>query len=254
MLAELRKEGLYMGIPENLVLYAETVCDEAYEISKRLGIKTVLKKPENDILYLKYNGELSVNQGDLELKGDFTRLLNRIKSINSEFLIKAAKPSPQNMTAIDATAGMGEDSLLLAAAGYRVIMYEYDPVIYELLRDALNRAGDIKELSETVKRMELKCEDSIGAMQRLDFAPEVILLDPMFPKRSKSALVKKKFQLLKMLEKPCANGGELLNAAIAAHPGKIIIKRPLKGGYLADKKPSYSIKGKVIRYDCIVMS
>jgi 16S rRNA (guanine1516-N2)-methyltransferase len=81
----------------------------------------------------------------------------------------------------------------------------------------------------------------------------VILLDPMFPERQKSALVKKKFQLLQQLECPCTDEEELLQAAINAKPRKIIIKRPAKGPFLANRKPDYSISGKAIRYDCIVI-
>ena len=32
----------------------------------------------------------------------------------------------------------------------------------------------------------------------------------------------------------------------------MVIKRPAKGPYLAGIKPSYSIDGKAVRYDCIV--
>ena len=89
-------------------------------------------------------------------------------------------------------------------------------------------------------------------MQNLDYKPDVILLDPMFPERTKSALIKKKFQILHKIESPCTNETELLNSAIKANPKKIVIKRPLKGEYLAGIKPNYSIKGKAIRYDCII--
>ena len=37
------------------------------------------------------------------------------------------------------------------------------------------------------------------------------------------------------------------------HPKKIIIKRPLNGAPLADRKPSYTVKGKAIRYDVVVI-
>ena len=43
--------------------------------------------------------------------------------------------------AVDATAGLGEDSLLLAAAGFEVTLCEADPVIAVLLEDALTRAA-----------------------------------------------------------------------------------------------------------------
>ena len=82
--------------------------------------------------------------------------------------------------------------------------------------------------------------------------PDVILLDPMFPERTKSAAVRKKFQLLHHLEEPCADGELLLAAAIAANPRRIIIKRPMKGEYLGGVKPSFSLTGKAVRVDVIV--
>ena len=96
--------------------------------------------------------------------------------------------------------------------------------------------------------------DSIAAMKNLNDIPDVILLDPMFPEKQKSALVKKKFQLLHHLESPCEDEEQLLQAAIDVHPRKIVIKRPLKGTFLAGRKPDYSLKGKTIRYDCLVFA
>ena len=43
-----------------------------------------------------------------------------------------------------------------------------------------------------------------------------------------------------------------MRAALAAHPRKVVVKRPVKGPYLAGIKPSYSLAGKSVRYDCIV--
>ena len=142
--------------------------------------------------------------------------------------MKAAKiKGAAHPRVIDATAGLGEDSLLLAAAGFSVTLFENDPVIATLLSDALRRAEEVPELSEAVSRMRFIEGDSITAMRRMTegmfhsgsydcfkanegrnetappVLPEVILLDPMFPEREKSALVKKKFQLLQKLERPC---------------------------------------------------
>ena len=76
----------------------------------------------------------------------------------------------------------------------------------------------------------------------------------MFPARSKSGLVNKKLQLIQKLEQPCSQERELLEAALSLRPKKIVIKRPLNGSLLAGKKPSYTVKGKAIRYDVIVPS
>ena len=64
--------------------------------------------------------------------------------------------------------------------------------------------------------------------------------------------MKKKFQLLHRLERPCDDEDALLRAAVAAGPRKVVVKRPVKGPFLAGVKPSYSLAGKAVRYDCIV--
>ncbi|MCR5580397.1 MAG: class I SAM-dependent methyltransferase [Pseudobutyrivibrio sp.] len=201
---------------------------------------------------------LSLTDGELSIMADFTEMLPRLKTSNlqREMLVKAARikgqPMPQSL--VDATAGFGEDSLILAAAGFQVTLFEFDRVIATLLQDAMDRAKDIPELAPVVSRMTLRCEDSTVAMKSLDFKPDVVLLDPMFPARQKSALIKKKFQLIQRLESPCTTEEELLDGAIAADPKRIVIKRPLKGPYLAGRKPSYSLEGKAIRYDSFVFA
>lgn len=244
---------------------------------------------------------LVLEKEKMSLRCDFLEMLPRIKpgKLQTELLVKAAKikrkaavtestkqaknkdvqseetndeyPSDAPI-AIDATAGLGQDSFLLAAAGFSVYMFEQDPIIAALLEDALDRAKSDPILANIVERMHLFAEDSISALQRLGTSlsrdeqmpqtsdsqpyltvkPDVIYLDPMFPERTKSAAVKKKFQLLHHLEHPCENEEELLSAAMNIQPRKIVVKRMAKGPFLAGKKPSYSIKGKSIRYDCYV--
>lgn len=190
------------------------------------------------------------------LMGNFSRMLSRVKESNlhGELLVKAAKiKNPgHNLTAVDATAGLGDDSLLLAAAGFSVKMYERNPVIFELLCDTLRRAAQIPELTEIVSRMEVFNTDSIGAIKELEESPDIILLDPMFPQRQKSSLVKKKLQMIQKLEIPCTDEEELFDVAVNTGAKKLIIKRPPKGPYLAGIKPDYSVKGKAVRFDCIV--
>lgn len=192
----------------------------------------------------------------MELVADFEHMLPRLRAgrLSQELLVKAARiKGAENPRVLDATAGLGEDSLLLAAAGFTVTMCESDATIAALLRDALGRAQANEQLAPIVAHMELIEADSIEVMASLEQAPDVIYLDPMFPERTKSAAVKKKFQLLHHLEAPCANAEELLGSAIDVHPRKIVIKRPAKGELLAGKKPSYQIKGKSVRYDVIAL-
>ena len=201
---------------------------------------------------------LFLTDGKLEIMADFREMMPRLKQSNlqREMLVKAARIKGQEMPQklVDATAGFADDSLILAAAGFQVRMYEYDEVIAALLQDAMERARQIPELTDVVSRMELVCGDSVEGMKNLDYKPDIVLLDPMFPARQKSALIKKKFQLIQQLESPCTTEEDLLEAAMAADPKRIVIKRPLKGPFLAGKKPSYSLEGKAIRYDCFVFA
>lgn len=236
---------------------------------------------------------LSLTDGDQAMRGDFTKLQKRLQyhNLTHELLVKATKvKGREKLHVIDATAGMGEDSLLLAAAGCEVTLFEQDPVIAALLQDTMRRALEESALHEIVMRMQLVEGDSIDHLRKLSDAgmisdaqfsthgdaighvcptqttsnatanssdeklkrPDVIYLDPMFPERQKSGLVKKKFQLIHYLEAPAENEEALMQAAIAARPFKIVVKRPAKGPYLAGLKPSYSLDGKAIRYDCYV--
>lgn len=246
--------------PESILVKDDRFLEQARKLAERLNVTLVRDQdsffPEQVFLKLDQEG-LAIQQKDQVLRGDFTGMKQRLRvsNLQREMLVKAVRI--KGMTSplvLDATAGMGEDSLILAAAGCRVRMYERDPVIAALLEDALRRASGIPELSEILKRMEFHQEDSIVSMRSLTEKPDVILLDPMFPERQKSAQVKKKFQLLHHLEEPCQDEEALLQAAVDASPRKIVIKRPLKGGFLAGRKPDYSLRGKAIRYDCLVFA
>ena len=219
-------------------------------MAEHINEKPVLTESENG---------LCLKAGGLTLRPDFEDMIPRLRPSNlgGEIIVKAArfKNADYPLIAVDATAGLGEDSLLLAAAGFTVHMYERNPVICALLSDALKRAlvSENAAVREAASQMILHSGDSVAAMKSIDYTPDLILLDPMFPKRQKTGLIKKKFQLLQQLENPAEDEKPLLLAAIACHPHKIIIKRPAKGPYLAGRKPSYSIRGGNIRYDCIVL-
>ena len=173
--------------------------------------------------------------------------------LSRELLVRAAKVKGVDApVAVDATAGLGEDSLLLAASGFAVTLCERDATIAALLADALERAANEPLLAPIVSRMRLVEGDSTEVLASLPAPPDVVYLDPMFPGRTKSAAVKKKFQLLHHLEPPCEDADTLLAAALAACPRKVVVKRPVKAEPLAGARPSHAVSGKAVRYDVIV--
>lgn len=214
---------------------------------------------ERDDTLIRTDDGLALTDGVMTVRADFARMLPRLRANNlaRELLVKAAKIKGAHgvLTAVDATAGLGDDSLLLAAAGYRVTMFERNPTIAALLRDALERTKEHEDavLAQAVARMRLIEGDSAQALPHLDFAPDVVLLDPMFPAKHKVSAAKKKLQMLQHLETPCDDEAGLIDAAIAAGPRKVIVKRPIKGPHLAGRKPAYALSGKAIRYDVYVI-
>ncbi len=243
-----------MSGSENITVYLK----QGGQLEKASALANKLFLPVSDIpgkgLNVVFDADgVSLEGYDLKYRGDFTEMLHRLTGgrLQHEMLSHIARTKKENPTAIDATAGMGTDSIIFAACGYDVTMFEQNPVIAALLKDAMQRARKHPELSEIVSRMTLIEGDSIELMPKIPFSPDIIYLDPMFPERRKSGLINKKLQLIQKLEHPCYEGEALLNAAISLNPEKIIIKRPLKGENLAGKTPSYTIKGKAIRYDCL---
>lgn len=241
--------------------------DRARALSERLGVPLrTSSEARSPFLVVRPSG-LALLADGMEMTADLSREGKRLRqrNLSHELLVKAAKikrPAPGGRDAaagrapraVDATAGLGADSLLLAAAGFDVDLYERDPVIAALLEDALVRGRRSADplVAAAAGRMHLAGSDSVRALPGLGYRPDVVYLDPMFPERRKSAAVKKKFQLLHVLEAPATDDEALLEAALAARPRKVIIKRPLKGPCVGGAKPSYAVKGKAIRYDVIV--
>jgi len=231
------------------------------ELSERTGLEPTAERTADGEPYLciDRDGAISLVSGAQSLRGDFARMMRRVEpaNLNGELVVRAARIRGLSMPlrVADATAGLGEDSFLLAAAGYEVQMYEYDPVIAVLLQDALDRAraSDDPALAGIARRMHFQQGDSRELLRQMKWKPDIVLLDPMFPARRKSGLVRKKLQFIQQLEKPCDDEHSLMDAAIAADPRKIIVKRPKNAAYLAGRKPSSQVKGKIIRYDCIVL-
>lgn len=245
-----------MNDPERLVIYCGEGADDgaALALSRHIGAPLSDSMGSGLTLALDRSGLSLVGYG-MRYQGDFSRMMKRVEKgrLHHEMLVRIAKTKSERPVAVDAAAGMGEDAFLLAAAGYEVYLFERDAVIAALLKDALSRAEDDPRLTGIVGRMHLTEGNSIELMPRLSVRPELVYLDPMFPPRKKSGLIHKKLQLIQKLEQPCADETELFEAAKALSPKKIVIKRPLNSASLAGIKPGYTVKGKAIRYDVVVL-
>lgn len=153
---------------------------------------------------------------------------------------------------VDATAGLGRDSFLLASLGANVTMIERSPEIYELLKNAMEHARQHSDdLANIISRMKLVFGDAKEVLA--DIKPSIITIDPMHPKRKKTALVKKEFRLIREIVGEDPDAGNLIKLAIERATNRVVLKWPQKAEALQDMpKPSYSINGKTIRYDVFI--
>ncbi|CAG8866141.1 Ribosomal RNA small subunit methyltransferase J [Pseudomonas fluorescens] len=151
---------------------------------------------------------------------------------------------------LDCTAGLGKDAFVLASLGCQMTLIERQPLIAALLEDGLARARGDDEIGPIVARMRLLTGNAIEHMcQWQGEPPQVIYLDPMFPHREKSALVKKEMRVFRPLVGDDLDAPALLEAALALATHRVVVKRPRKAPIIEGAKPSHSLEGKSSRYD-----
>lgn len=154
----------------------------------------------------------------------------------------------------DVTAGLGRDAFVLASLGCHVEMVERSIVIFSLLEDGMQRAKQHADLQSIIERMHVQHAQALdwltaAAGRPEEQRPEVVYLDPMFPHRDKSALVKKEMLVFRDLVGADEDADLLLEAALGAAECRVVVKRPRKAPYLMNRSPSYQLDGKSSRFD-----
>lgn len=156
---------------------------------------------------------------------------------------------------VDATAGLGRDAFVLASLGCQVTLVERSPVVAALLEDGMQRASSDAEIGFWLtERMQLVHADAVSWMNTLveEEFPDAVYLDPMFPHKQKSALVKKEMRLFQKLLGYDEEEGGLLDAALRIARKRVVVKRPSQAPFLAGRSPTMQIKGKKHRFDVYV--
>ena len=262
-----------------IVIAIESTCLKAFPLLAQsldcdsfivFSVLSEVDRQKHPLVMLFHEGCLSLsildNKQALYVNVDFVsgRSLyrNRHKTLNNELLAKAVglkSNLKKNLHILDATAGFGRDSFLLASFGCKVLMLERSPLMAALLLDGLQRTKNETECSGIVKRMELVHGDALSHFQSLDIPsdnkgnglpqPDVIYLDPMFPGSNKTAQVKKEMRILRYALGEDFDGEHLIESAIASGVKRVVVKRPKKGVLLGGAKPSHQVLGKSSRFD-----
>lgn len=162
--------------------------------------------------------------------------------------------SGTNPSVLDTTAGLAGDAFVLATMGCPVTLIERSPVIFSLINNAIERASLNEKFEPILKKgftvINSDANDYIREQLSTDaIRPDVIYIDPMYPDRKKSALVKKDMQILQRLHGKDDNTAELLANALKFAKKRVVVKRPINAETLSENKPNTCIKSKKTRYD-----
>ncbi|MFQ1049290.1 class I SAM-dependent methyltransferase [Avibacterium paragallinarum] len=151
---------------------------------------------------------------------------------------------------IDATAGLGRDAFVLAAIGCQVRLVERHPVVRLLLQDGLQRAYQDAEIGTMMQQnMQLLSETHITELAPQGIQADVVYLDPMYPHKAKSALVKKEMRIFQHLVGADEDADQLLAPALQIAQKRVVVKRPDYATFLAEKAPHFSRETKNHRFD-----
>jgi 16S rRNA (guanine1516-N2)-methyltransferase len=156
-----------------------------------------------------------------------------------------------NPSVVDATGGLGRDAFVLATLGCDVRVIERSPVIAALLDDGLTRARADAATAPIAARLQLIRADARDYLAVLADAerPDVIYLDPMYPHRTKSALVKKEMRVFRALIGDDEDAPALLAVALLRARKRVVVKRPRAAAVLRGPLPGFEITSPNTRLD-----
>ena len=157
--------------------------------------------------------------------------------------------SNKNRNIIDATAGLGYDSFILASLGAKVTLIERSKKMHEILQIGIDEGVSFGgEIEKIINRMDLLFGDSKDILPKL--SPEVIMIDTMYKDRKKTALVKNNMRLVREIVGPDSDYVELLKVALNCAKNRVVLKQPRYADPIKEiRKCSHQILGKTIRYD-----
>lgn len=154
---------------------------------------------------------------------------------------------------IDATAGLGRDSFLLASLGAQVTLIERSEKMHALLAQGMKRAASEGGVfREIIGRMTLLKGDAKDLIPEL-FC-EAILIDPMHPERKSSALVKQDLRQIREIVGTDDDAADLVRLAIKHARKRVVLKWPAKADPIEGVQIcSHQIRGKTTRYDVFML-
>lgn len=246
-----------------LLVQQAQASDYEQELAQRFGLQIIHQLPTDSDHYLAINdGQLTLlQQREAKLGGisvDFVEGKNahrrQFGGGRGEAIAKAVGLNKGVIpTVFDVTAGLGRDAFVLASLGCTVYLFERHPMVAALLFDGLQRGQADSELGQWLgQRMQLRFMSAADALTQTEQTPDVVYLDPMYPHREKSALVKKEMRVFQGLVGADVDADSLLELALAKAKRRVVVKRPDYAEPLANRAPHSVIATKKNRFDLYI--
>ena len=238
------------SVPIHLVVVASvgTARPAALDLARRLNLPFAeFDAPTIGLRLLQSDTQLSLHDSSSGARLCVKFDAAQIRGFRSQRdpLRRAIGPGANDV--VDATAGLGGDTVHLVAAGYRVTAIERNPIVSALACDGLARAR-AQGLLDTENPRWL-VGDACSLLRQLDAQPATIYLDPMFPpKRKKSAAVRKEMSLLRRLGVGDDGATDLLEVARERATYRVVVKRPIDAPPLAGGVTA-TYAGRLVRFD-----
>lgn len=255
------------------VFSAKTFCTLSQALANNLSVPYCLGSEAlaGFEWYFQYNHQHRLTLGQVDsgmnpLMVDFAggKQIYRLSfggGVNQELIKAVGLRDKPGLHIVDATAGLGSDAFVMASVGGRVTMIERNPLVALLLSEGLAHDYQDNKILPILQRMRglygqahdwLNHWLSLKATKCLKQDVDVLYLDPMFPEKSKSALVKKNMQMFHSLIGGDIDSQQLLEIGLSIVNYRVVVKRPRLAPYLADKVPSHQLIGKSNRFDIYV--
>jgi len=254
-------------MPPTITIYCNQLrCSEsARQYAAEHNVAFADSLPVSTDFYLDFNlmpAILHDTRSNNQLSIDFTRgaIAHRLQygGGKGQSLAKAIGITSKNKPHIlDATAGLGRDAIILANLSTKLTLVEQSPVLALLLAQAIEVAQEDDLFAQATKHgFDLYHANAASFMdEKIIPDCDVVYLDPMYPEKKKSALVKKDMQMLQALigHSSEETNAALLKSALQFAKQRVVVKRPKGAPELAGVKPTMALQSKKTRYDVYVM-
>lgn len=255
-------------VEAKLPLSIEAVASEQ-KLTQKIR-KQLSQQYHQPLLVIDDKQQLTLLTNGVSVSPEWNSLQRRVVSAGrkSELLLQATKLTASSRV-LDATAGFGHDSLILASSGAQLTLLERNPLMVLLLKYEQQMMAKQPNWQKLMARLHIVCAESTEYMQpaltacdlqaqTISHAFDVIYLDPMFPENSyahssKGAKVGKHMQALHQIAEPPSLKEEqaLLSLALSfvAPGGRVVVKRPIQAPVFASQAANESWQNDVVRFD-----